>query len=70
MNLVFYGDKMGNIYYFEENKLQVNELCKINGAIEEIFYHSENNSIIVITSTKYLIQFRISATEDIILNKK
>jgi len=55
IKLVFFGDKLGNIEYFEEKKLVLRELCKINGSIKEIFYYEKNSTVIVITSTLYLI---------------
>ena len=70
VKLCFLGDKMGKISYFEEKKMEVQELCKINGSIKELFYYSKTNSIVVVTSTYYLIQFRISTEDDIIPDKK
>ena len=64
------GDKMGNIEYFEEKKLVLKELSKMNGSIRELFFYERNNTVVVITSTYYLIQFMISTKEDIILDKK
>lgn len=54
MKLVFLGDKMGNIEYFEEKKLVLKELSKMNGSIRELFFFEKNNTIVVITSTYYL----------------
>lgn len=70
VKLCFIGDKMGSINYFEEKRLEVQELCKINGSIKELFYYSKTNSVIVVTSTYYLIQFKISTEEDIVPDKK
>lgn len=33
ISLAFLGDKSGKIEYFEEKKLQIKELCQINGSI-------------------------------------
>ena len=41
--------------YFEEKKLAVKELSKMNGSIKELFFYERNNTVIVITSTYYLI---------------
>lgn len=70
IRLVFVGDKMGNIEYFEEKRLTLQELCSLNGSIKELFYYKKNKTIIVITSTYYFIQFKISTEEDIIPDKK
>ena len=70
VKLGFLGDKMGAIEYFEEKRLSVQELCKINGSIKEMFFYAKSNSIIVITSTYYFIQFKISTEEDIVPDKK
>lgn len=70
VRLCFLGDKLGNITYFEEKRLEVQELCKINGSIKELFFYAKTNSVVVVTSTYYLIQFRISTEEDIVPDKK
>ena len=70
IKLVFVGDKMGNIDYFEEKRLELQELCSLNGSVKEMFYYKKSKTIIVITSTYYLIQFKISTEEDIIPDKK
>jgi hypothetical protein len=54
IKLVFIGDKLGNIDYFEEKKLSVKELSKMNGSIRELFFYERNNTVVVITSTYYL----------------
>lgn len=67
---MFLGDKMGNIEYFEEKKLILKELSKMNGSIKELFFFERNNTVVVITSTFFLFEFQISTKEDIILNKR
>lgn len=70
VKLAFVGDKLGCIDYFEEKKLVVKELSKMNGSIRELFFYERKNIVVVITSTYYLFQFMISTKEDIFLDKK
>ena len=70
IKLGFVGDKLGRIDYFEEKKLVLRELCQVSGSIKEMFFFKRTNTLIVITSTYLLIQYKISTEEDITTHKK
>ena len=39
------------------------EVCKVGGSIKSLLFYQKENSVIIITSTLLLVQFKISANE-------
>ncbi len=61
-NLFFFGGKAG-IVYVADDANHVTEVCKVSGAVKSLFFYEKTNSMIIITSTLLLVQFRISLSE-------
>lgn len=68
--LIFFGDRLGNVEYCEQRKLEFKQLCKVNGAVKEIFFYEKRNTVVIITSTYFMFRFRISTEEDIVIDNK
>jgi len=61
-NLFFFGGK-GGIVFVADDANHVTEVCKVSGAVKSLFFYEKTNSMIIITSTLLLVQFRISLSE-------
>jgi len=61
-NLFFFGGKAGIVCVADDSN-HITEVCKVSGAVKSLFFYEKMNSMIIITSTFLLVQFRISLTE-------
>jgi intraflagellar transport protein 140 len=65
----FFGGTSGSVYLADDLK-RCTEVCKVGGHIKSILYYREMNSIIIVTSTLLLVQFRISLQEKLVPDRK
>lgn len=61
-NLFFFGGKAGVVCVADDSN-HCTEVCKVSGEVKSLFFYEKMNSMIIITSTFLLVQFRISLTE-------
>ncbi len=68
-NLFFFGGKSG-VVCLADSSNHCSEVCKVGGAIKSLLFYEKENSVIIITSTLLLVQFRISPNEKTAPDKK
>ena len=68
-NLFFFGGKQGVVSVADDAN-HCTEVCKVGGAVKSLIFYEKENSIIIITSTLLLVQFKISLTEKSVPDKK
>ena len=68
-NLFFFGGKTG-VVCLADSSNHCSEVCKVGGAIKSLLFYEKENSVIIITSTLLLVQFRISPNEKTAPDKK
>lgn len=68
-NLFFFGGKQGIVSLADDQK-HCSDVCKVGGAIKSLLFYEKENSIILITSSLLLVQFKISTTEKNHTDKK
>jgi intraflagellar transport protein 140 len=61
-NLFFFGGKSGIVCLADDSN-HCSDVCKVGGAIKSLLFYEKENSVIIITSTMLLVQFRISTSE-------
>ena len=61
-NIFFFGGKNG-VVCLADDANHCSEVCKVGGAIKSLLFYYKENSVIIITSTLLLVQFKISASE-------
>ena len=65
----FFGGKSG-VVCLADSSNHCSEVCKVGGSIKSLLFYSKENSVIIITSTLLLVQFRISPNEKTAPDKK
>lgn len=68
-NLFFFGGKSG-VVCLADSSNHCSEVCKVGGSIKSLLFYEKENSVIIITSTLLLVQFRISPNEKTAPDKK
>ncbi len=68
-NLFFFGGKAG-VVCLADDANHCSEVCKVGGSIRSLLFYEKENSVIIITSTLLLVQFKISPNEKTAPDKK
>lgn len=68
-NLFFFGGKSGVVCLADDSK-HCSDVCKVGGSIKSLLIYEKENSVIIITSSLLLVQFKISTTEKNAPDKK
>lgn len=68
-NLFFFGGTNG-IVCLADDQNHCSDVCKVGGAIKSLLFYEKENSVIIITSTLLLVQFRISTSEKSVIFQK
>lgn len=68
-NLFFFGGRSG-VVCLADSANHCSEVCKVGGAIKSLLFYEKENSVIIITSTLLLVQFKISPNEKTAPDKK
>lgn len=68
-NLFFFGGKAG-IVCVADDANHCTEVCKVGGSVKSLLFYEKESSIIIITSSLLLVQFKISLSEKSVPDKK
>ena len=68
-NLFFFGGKAGVVCVADDAK-HCTEVCKVGGSVRSLLFYEKESSIIIITSSLLLVQFKISLSEKSVPDKK
>ena len=55
----FFAGSSGSIYLADDLK-RCSEVCKVGGQVKSLLYYREDNSVVIITSSLLLVQFRVT----------
>ena len=68
-NLFFFGGKAGIVCVADDSN-HCTEVCKVGGSVRSLLFYEKESSIIIITSSLLLVQFKISLNEKSVPDKK
>ena len=70
MNTFFFFGGTSGLLYLADDLKRCSEVCRVGGQIKALLYYKEDNSIVIITSTLLLVQFRVWPNEKLIPTSK
>lgn len=70
MNTFFFFGGSSGLLYLADDLKRCSEVCRVGGQIKALLYYKEDNSIVIITSTLLLVQFRVSPNEKLTPTRK
>lgn len=65
----FFAGSSGSVHLADDLK-RCSEVCKVGGQVKSLLYYKEDNSIVIITSSLLLVQFRVSPNEKLVPTRK
>ena len=65
----FFAGSSGSVYLADDMK-RCSEMCKVGGKVRSLLYYREENSVVIITSSLLLVQFRVSPNEKLTPTRK
>lgn len=65
----FFAGSSGSVYLADDQR-RCSEVCKVGGQVKSLLFYKEDNSIVIITSTLLMVQFRVSPNEKLVPSKK
>lgn len=68
-SLFFFGGKSGSVCLADDLK-NCSEVCKVPGSVKSILFYEKENSVIIITSSLLLVQFKLNLSEKLIPDRK
>lgn len=65
----FFAGSSGSVYLADDQR-RVSEVCKVGGQVKSLLFYREENSIVIITSSLLMVQFRVSPNEKLVPSRK
>ena len=68
-SLFFFGGASGAVCLGDDLK-NCSEVCKVPGSVKSILFYEKENSVIIITSSLLLVQFKLNLSEKLVPDRK
>lgn len=68
-SLFFFGGQSGAVCLGDDLK-NCSEVCKVPGSVKSILFYEKENSVIIITSSLLLVQFKLNLSEKLVPDRK
>ena len=65
----FFAGSSGSVYLADDQR-RCSEVCKVGGQVKSLLFYREDNSIVIITSSLLMVQFRVSPNEKLVPSRK
>ena len=65
----FFAGSSGSVYLADDQR-RCSEVCKVGGHVKSLLFYKEDNSIVIITSSLLMVQFRVSPNEKLVPSRK
>ena len=65
----FFAGSSGSVYLADDQR-RCSEVCKVGGQVKSLLFYKEDNSIVIITSSLLMVQFRVSPNEKLVPSRK